>query len=127
MLDFNAENWATLQDEHRRLAHAAELIQGAQQVVAVLEDEAQGAVAQIQAARNRLADLVEIDEALKSALEMLDSSLIQAEEARITSYNVCYTKLLRMQGGKTRSSKRIFTIPLFSGHRELMPPYIRCT
>jgi DNA repair protein RecN (Recombination protein N) len=80
-LDFRVEDWEALQDEHRRLAHAAELIQGAQQIVATLEEEGQGVLVQIQSARGRLADLSEIDEALKSALEMLDSSLIQAEEA----------------------------------------------
>jgi len=80
-LDFRAEEWFTLQDDHRRLAHAAELIQGAQQIVSTLEAEGQGAVGQLQSVRNRLAEMVGIDPALKGALDMLDSSLIQAEEA----------------------------------------------
>ncbi|MDR3393680.1 MAG: DNA repair protein RecN [Parasulfuritortus sp.] len=80
-LDFRADDWLALQDDHRRLAHAAELIQGAQQIVSALEEEGQGAIGQLQSARNRLTDMVGIDPALKPALEMLDSSLIQAEEA----------------------------------------------
>ncbi len=79
-LDFRAEAWLTLQEDHRRLAHAAELVQGAQQIVSTLEEEGQGAVGQLQMARNRLADMVEIDPALKPALDMLESSLIQADE-----------------------------------------------
>jgi DNA repair protein RecN (Recombination protein N) len=80
-LGFKAEDWSALQDEHRRLTYAADLIQGAQQIVTVLEDEERGAVSQVQAALNRLGDLSEIDGALKPALEMLEGSLIQAEEA----------------------------------------------
>jgi DNA repair protein RecN (Recombination protein N) len=80
-LAFHPDAWLALQDEHRRLAHAAELIQGAQQIVSALEDEGQGAIGQLQSSRNRLVDLVAIDPALKPALEMLESGLIQAEEA----------------------------------------------
>jgi DNA repair protein RecN (Recombination protein N) len=80
-LDFRLEDWQTLQDDHRRLAHAAELVQGAQQIVSVLEAEEQGAIGQLQSARNQLADLAGIDPTLKSALDMLEGSLIQAEEA----------------------------------------------
>ncbi|HEX8979833.1 MAG TPA: DNA repair protein RecN [Parasulfuritortus sp.] len=80
-LNFHLEEWLTLQDDHRRLAHAAELIQGAQQVVAMLDEDGQGAIGLLQSARGRLADLAEIDPALKSPLDMLESGLIQMEEA----------------------------------------------
>ena len=79
-LAFDAEAWATLQDSHRRLAHAAELLQGAQQVVGQLDDE-HGVVTQLRMAHSRLAALAEIDPGLATAVEMLDSALIQAEEA----------------------------------------------
>jgi DNA repair protein RecN (Recombination protein N) len=80
VLGFRAEEWDELQSGHRRLAHAAELLQGARQVVGLLDDEDQGALGQMNGARSRLAALAEIDADLKTALDLLDSALIQAEE-----------------------------------------------
>ncbi|MDD3528236.1 MAG: DNA repair protein RecN [Gallionellaceae bacterium] len=80
-LAFAADEWVTLQDDHRRLAHAAELLQGAQQVVGMLEDDGQGALGQLRAAHARLVALAEIDGGLAASVELLDSALIQAEEA----------------------------------------------
>ncbi|NTV96777.1 MAG: DNA repair protein RecN [Thiobacillus sp.] len=80
-LAYSAEEWAQLQDDHKRLAHAAELLQGAQQVVGVLADDEQGVLGQLRVAHGRLVALAEIDAGLAGAVEMLDSALIQAEEA----------------------------------------------
>jgi DNA repair protein RecN (Recombination protein N) len=80
-LAFDAEEWAQLQDDHTRLAHAAELLQGAQQVVGLLDDEAAGVLGQLRVAHGRLAALAEIDGGLAASVEMLDNALIQAEEA----------------------------------------------
>mgnify|MGYP001072443910 CR=1 FL=1 len=79
-LAFGAEEWATLQDQHRRLTHAAELLQGAQQVVGQLDGDEQGVTTLLRAAHTRLAALAEIDARLAPALEMIDGALIQAEE-----------------------------------------------
>lgn len=80
-LAFNPAEWLELQEQHARLAHAAELLQGAQQVVGMLEDETQGVVGQLRTAHTRLAALAVIDAGLAEAVDMLDSALIQAEEA----------------------------------------------
>ncbi|MDD5363865.1 MAG: DNA repair protein RecN [Gallionellaceae bacterium] len=80
-LAFGADEWGPLQDGHRRLAHAAELLQGAQQVVAMIDDEGQGVTGQLRAAHGRLLALAGIDVSLNDAVAMLDNALIQAEEA----------------------------------------------
>ncbi|TCJ15034.1 DNA repair protein RecN [Parasulfuritortus cantonensis] len=80
-LAFSPEEWGRLQDDHRRLAHAAELLQGVQQLSGLLDDEAQGVLGRLHAAHGRLAGLAEIDADLAGAVEMLDGALIQAGEA----------------------------------------------
>jgi DNA repair protein RecN (Recombination protein N) len=80
-LAFTAEEWERVQEEHRRLAHAAELLQGAQTVVAGLEAEEQGGLALLAGLRGQLAELAGIDPALAAPLELLDGSLVQAQEA----------------------------------------------
>ncbi len=80
-LDFSAESWQELQDSHRRLAHAAELIQGAQGIAIALDEDEMGVLARLKSARARLHDLAGLDPALAGPLEMLDSALTQAQEA----------------------------------------------
>lgn len=80
-LDFQGEEWIELLDRHRRLTHAAELLEGARQTVELLEAEGQGGIDLLQAAHARLAELVEIDDSLRSPLEMLDEALVQCREA----------------------------------------------
>jgi len=73
-LNFSVEGWRTLQDEHRRLAHAAELIQGAQAAALEIEDDDAGITARLKATRTRLHDLVEIDPALSAMLESVTAA-----------------------------------------------------
>jgi DNA repair protein RecN (Recombination protein N) len=79
-LDFRADEWASLQEEHRRLAHAAELLSGAQGVADSLSQDAEGIIARLKAARLRLDELAAFDPRLASCAEMLEGGLIQAEE-----------------------------------------------
>ncbi|MBI5329433.1 MAG: DNA repair protein RecN [Betaproteobacteria bacterium] len=74
-LEFTVEGWQSIQDEHRRLAHAAELIQGAQAVAGLLEGEEEGALARLRLARGNLADLAEIDPALSERLDTLQGAI----------------------------------------------------
>ena len=80
-LDFKVQDWVDLLEHHRRLAHAAELIQGAQHVVDWLEGEQQGAMPLLQQAHSRLVELAVIDTKLNPPLEMLDSALVQLQES----------------------------------------------
>jgi DNA repair protein RecN (Recombination protein N) len=80
-LGFDVEAWEETQEAHRRLAHAAELLQGAQALVSGLESEGQGVLTALAGLHGRLAELAELDPALAAVLDMLDSSLVQAREA----------------------------------------------
>jgi DNA repair protein RecN (Recombination protein N) len=73
--------WAQVQAEHRRLAHAAGLLEGARAAVDALA-EADGAVlAQLDGVNARLGQLAAYDEQLGPLRELLDSARIQVEEA----------------------------------------------
>jgi DNA repair protein RecN (Recombination protein N) len=80
-LAFSPDDWERVQEEHRRLAHAAELLQGTQAVVAGLEADEQGGLAILASLGARLAELAEIDPGLTPVRELMDSSLVQAQES----------------------------------------------
>ncbi len=80
-LRFSAEEWAGLQEGHRRLAHAAELAAGAQQAHAALAGDETGILAQLKAVQGRLAELAGIDGRLQELARLLESGLIDLGEA----------------------------------------------
>lgn len=80
-LDFQAEQWQTLQEEHKRLAHAAELLNGAQGVIALLDEEGDGVLARLKTAKSRVHELSEYDPRLAGCAQMLEEGLIQIQEA----------------------------------------------
>jgi DNA repair protein RecN (Recombination protein N) len=80
-LAFTPEGWQTLQEEHRRLAHAADLLAGAQAAAALLDDDGDCVLARLREARGHLADLAEIDPALGEHLGMLESAADTLHEA----------------------------------------------
>ncbi|HNA30502.1 MAG TPA: AAA family ATPase, partial [Thiobacillaceae bacterium] len=63
-LAFTPENWQTLQEDHRRLAHAADLVAGARAAGEVLDGDETGLLDRLRALRHQLADLAGIDPAL---------------------------------------------------------------
>lgn len=73
--------WETIADEHRRLAHAASLIEGAQTSVEALS-EADGAIApQLSAIIHRIELLTAIDPLLRPTLDALEPARIEISEA----------------------------------------------
>ncbi len=80
-LAFDPDDWLRLQEEHRRLAHAAELIQGAQAVVAALDGDEQAVLRRLSELHGRLIDLAGLDARLTEPAGLLDASLLQAREA----------------------------------------------
>jgi DNA repair protein RecN (Recombination protein N) len=80
-LAFTPEGWQTLQEEHRRLAHAADLLAGAQAAAALLEDDGDCVLARLREARGHLAELADIDPALSEHLGMLESAAATLHEA----------------------------------------------
>ena len=76
-----AEEWQALNQEHRRLCHAASLIEGAEASLAALDDGDLALSPQLEAIRSRLSALAGIDAGLKEAVDLLESAQIQLSEA----------------------------------------------
>ncbi|MFY9327542.1 MAG: DNA repair protein RecN [Georgfuchsia sp.] len=80
-LGFDAQQWQDDNQEHRRLAHAAGLIEGSVAAVAMLDGDEQSALLVIDAALNRVRDLIDIDATLKEPVDMIEGARIQLDEA----------------------------------------------
>ena len=82
-LAFTQEGWLTLQEDQRRLAHATELVQGAQFAADALEGDEAGLLTQLRGVRARLAELAQIDPALGDIHGTLDgASEVMQDAAR---------------------------------------------
>jgi DNA repair protein RecN (Recombination protein N) len=80
-LDFTLPGWQELQEEHRRLAHAADLAAGALAASETLEAEETGVLNRLRALRGNLTDLAAIDPALSEPLGLLESATETLHEA----------------------------------------------
>ncbi|MGH8699846.1 MAG: DNA repair protein RecN, partial [Burkholderiales bacterium] len=80
-LKFSADQWPELTAEHSRLAHAASLIEAAQQGIEALSEGEHSILAQVNAVTARLGNLVEYDSKLKEILDLLEPARIQLQEA----------------------------------------------
>lgn len=88
-LAFTAEEWTTLEQEHKRLAHAASLIEGAQFALAALSESDGACEPQIASVTHRLDGLAEYDPALQEVAALLQS--VQAELSEAVSSLRRYT------------------------------------
>ena len=79
-LAFDAKEWAEVEQEQRRLAHAASLLEASEAALAVLDD---GEVPALQHASGRLTELTVVDAALGDAAQLFESALIQLEESAL--------------------------------------------
>jgi DNA repair protein RecN (Recombination protein N) len=80
-LDFTLDGWQTLQEEHTRLAHAADLVSGAQAACDALDAEEAGVLHRLRGLRSSLVDLAAIDPTLGDPLAMLESATETLHEA----------------------------------------------
>ncbi len=80
-LNFAAEEWQDLQQEHHRLANGASLLSGLEACIALLDENEPAAINMLAQVQNKLIHLVEFDAQLKEAADGVDSALIQLEEA----------------------------------------------
>ena len=76
--------WDEITQEHSRLSHAASLMTGAQDVVAVLADSDQPLISQLFLLHQKLARLSDVDQALNPVLEFIETARIQLQEAAYT-------------------------------------------
>jgi len=80
-LDFTLDGWQSLQEEHTRLAHAADLLGGAQSACDTLDADEAGVLHRLRVLRGSLADLAAIDAALNEPLGLLESATETLHEA----------------------------------------------
>lgn len=80
-LECTPESWADWQAEHARLSHAASLIEGSQQLVALLGEDEPNCVSMLGVAQHKLVELCSYDGALQEVVEMLAGADIQLREA----------------------------------------------
>jgi DNA repair protein RecN (Recombination protein N) len=80
-LGFSAEEWLALNEEHKRLAHATSLVEGAQFSLQVLAEGDAACEAQVAAVANRLEGLSEYDPALSEVAVLVESARTELSEA----------------------------------------------
>jgi DNA repair protein RecN (Recombination protein N) len=80
-LAYTPEGWQTLQEDHRRLAHAADLVAGARAAGEALDGDEIGLLDRLRALRHQLADLAGIDPTLAGPLALLESAGESLHEA----------------------------------------------
>jgi DNA repair protein RecN (Recombination protein N) len=76
--------WETLNEEQKRLAHAASLIEGTQGAADALTESDEAVSGRLHQLLQRLRPLAVIDARLGEAVELLDSAAIQIDEAAST-------------------------------------------
>jgi DNA repair protein RecN (Recombination protein N) len=80
-LAFDPLRWSEDNQEHRRLANAASLLEGAAAALAILDENDAAVTVQLDEAQARLRPLTDYDEALREPAELLDAARIQLGEA----------------------------------------------
>ncbi|OQA33800.1 MAG: DNA repair protein RecN [Betaproteobacteria bacterium ADurb.Bin341] len=80
-LAFSVDEWGELEIEHKRLAHAASLIEGAQFALATLAEGEAACEGQVDAVASRLDTLAEFDPALQEVAQLLQSVQAEMSEA----------------------------------------------
>lgn len=82
-LDFDLQAWQETEQEQRRLAHAASLLEASEAALAVLDEGDMPALGSLQHASGRLTELTAVDPALSDAAQLFESALIQLEESAL--------------------------------------------
>jgi DNA repair protein RecN (Recombination protein N) len=80
-LAFSSEEWAELQADHGRLAHAASLIETVEQSLEVLSEGEAATLASVNGVLSRLRAAQAYDPGLKEVLDILEPAQIQIQEA----------------------------------------------
>jgi len=80
-LEFDVEEWESLQAEHNRLSNSAELVAGVEACLQIASEGEPDALSMLGHMQQKLTGLVELDSGLQEAADTLDSAIIQLEES----------------------------------------------
>jgi DNA repair protein RecN (Recombination protein N) len=73
--------WAEITNEHSRLSHAASLLEGAQEALAVISESDHPILSQLSSLNQKLSKLVDVDAGLQAVLDCTEPARIQLQEA----------------------------------------------
>jgi DNA repair protein RecN (Recombination protein N) len=73
--------WAEVTNEHSRLSHAASLLEGAQEALAVISESDHPILSQLSSLNQKLGKLVDVDAGLQAVLDCTEPARIQLQEA----------------------------------------------
>ncbi|MFZ6766477.1 DNA repair protein RecN [Undibacterium sp. Di26W] len=79
-LQIKPGEWEDITQEHSRLAHAASLLEGAQEASTLISESDHPVLSQLTAVQHKLQKLLDYDAALKPVIEALDSACINLQE-----------------------------------------------
>ncbi|MES2772231.1 MAG: DNA repair protein RecN [Pseudomonadota bacterium] len=80
-LNFSADTWQSLNAEHKRLAHAASLVEGTQFALSLLAEGDAACALQLDRAAHKLSALSEYDPALSDVTQLIQSAQAELGEA----------------------------------------------
>jgi DNA repair protein RecN (Recombination protein N) len=83
VLGFEPQAWQETEQEQRRLAHAASLLEASDAALAALDEGEVPALSTLQHASGRLTELTAFDASLGEASQLFESALIQLEESAL--------------------------------------------
>ncbi|MBR7799915.1 DNA repair protein RecN [Undibacterium fentianense] len=83
-LQLKRGEWDEINQEHSRLAHAASLLEGAQEAAELISESEQPLLSQVTGLLNKLRKLEEFDSKLQPVVEALDSARINLQECSYT-------------------------------------------
>ena len=119
-LAFGADEWAGLEAEHRRLAHAASLIEGAQFALAVLADDDAACERQVDRVAGRLDTLAGFDLALEEVAALVQS--VQAELSEAVSTLRRYADRVDLDPGRLGEVERRMEAVLAAARKYRVQP-----
>jgi len=99
-LGFRADEWEDLQTEHKRLAHAASLIEAVEYGLETLSEGEASALSSVASASGKLDNLVDYDPLLKEVMDVLEPARIQLQEAVYSLRH--YQQRLELDPGRLR-------------------------
>ncbi|MBS1160417.1 MAG: recN [Proteobacteria bacterium] len=119
-LAFAEDEWAALDVEHRRLGHAASLIEGAQFALGVLAEDEAACERQIDSVATRLSGLAEYDPALEEVAALVHS--VQAELSEAVSTLRRYTDRVDLDPARLAEVERRMEAVMNNARKYRVPP-----
>lgn len=119
-LAFAADEWAALESEHKRLGHAASLIEGAQFALVALADGETACAGTLDRVATRLGSLASYDPALQDVAGLLQSA--QAELGEAVSTLRRYADRVDLDPGRLVEAERRMEAVLACARKYRVPP-----